>query len=169
MFEFWTWRPEAVSHLIGLRVLGQESKLLGRSWTNMSGSEKPTDRFQTSSFAQFFRGSLSLKRANRSFPLLGIAKNPNLRGSVTDRAYMYTNSVDQQRRDHLHPASLEWSNIHVPGCKQVYPWPLGSLPLEGALQVNILIIWDDGKPDLGDICIPTADSCWGLSENNKIL
>ena len=80
----------------------------------MSGSEKPMDWFQTSSsFAQFFRGSLSLKRANRSIPLLGIAKYPNLKGSATDRAYMDTNSVDQQRRDHLHPTSLEWSNIHV--------------------------------------------------------
>ena len=24
-------------------------------------------------------------------------------------------------------------------------------------------------PEGGDICIPTSDSCWGLTENNKIL
>ena len=126
----------------------------------MSGSEKPMDWFQTSSsFAQFFRGSLSLKKANRSFPLLEIAKYPNLRWSATNRASMHTTSVDQQRRDHLRPTSLEWSNIHVPGCKQACLRPLGSLPLEGTLQVNTLIVWDDGKPDLGDICIPMADSC----------
>ena len=34
--------------------------------------------------------------------------------------------------------------------------------------------WDgegDGKelPKGGDMCIPVADSCWGLTENNKIL
>lgn len=124
----------------------------------MSGSEKPMDWFQTSSFARFFRGSLSLKRSNRSFPLLGIAKYPNLRGSATDRASMHTISVDQQRRDHLRPTSLEWSSIHVPGCKQACLWPLGSLPLEGILRVNTLSIRDDGKPDLGDTCITMA-SC----------
>ena len=34
--------------------------------------------------------------------------------------------------------------------------------------------WDgegDGREDQkgGDICTPMADSCWGLTENNKIL
>ena len=29
----------------------------------------------------------------------------------------------------------------------------------------------DGKKvrEVGDICIPMADSCWGLTENHKIL
>ena len=26
-----------------------------------------------------------------------------------------------------------------------------------------------GRWEGGDICIPMADSCWGLTENNKIL
>ena len=28
--------------------------------------------------------------------------------------------------------------------------------------------WEGGLKG-GDICIPMADSCWGLTENNKIL
>lgn len=50
LLDFWTWRPEAVSHLMGIRVLGQKSKLLRKSWTKMSGSGKPTDQLKTPSF-----------------------------------------------------------------------------------------------------------------------
>ena len=28
--------------------------------------------------------------------------------------------------------------------------------------------WEGGSKE-GDICIPMADSCWGLTDNNKIL
>ena len=43
--------------------------------------------------------------------------------------------------------------------------------LKQGLCIN-LAGWDeegDGREVQGDICIPMADSCWGLTEKNKIL
>ena len=60
-------------------------------------------------------------------------------------------------------------------CKRDSQWEFAVWlrKLKQGLSVN-LEGWDgegDGREVQkgGDICIPMADSCWGLTENNKIL
>lgn len=87
-FGFRTWRPEAASHQTGTRGSGQKSKLLCKSLTEMSGSEKPNDRSQNPFFpllglseATFRSWSLSQKSAKRSFLLLEFQHTPISGGS----------------------------------------------------------------------------------------
>lgn len=106
----------------GHQRTGTESKPLSQSWTKRQTQRNQlTDWLKTPFFicsvfqkVHWSAFACHLNSTNRSCLLLGF---PNLpaSGLRQTRLYLHTNLVGDQRRRHLH-SSLEWSNVHVPGC-----------------------------------------------------